>query len=143
MRVFPARKSCAGFATSTGGGASTLKSSGRPTPRPATRIECYIPEYLDQAAYGIVYDWLCDEFTHVHGGCSSIKGVSGQYRSVAGHVIADRVTVVWCDLPWRWTAARERAEVVSYAAGLRDYLSALLPEEEVIYVALLSLSLLD
>jgi hypothetical protein len=120
-----------------------LKSSRKPTPRSATRVECYVPQHFDQDAYDIAYDWLCDEFTYAHGGCSAIKGIDGQYRSVAGFVAADRITLVWCDLPWRRTMPRERADAAAYASGLRDYLSELLPQEEVIYVALLPVSLLD
>jgi hypothetical protein len=125
------------------GGVRTLKSSRKTTPRSATRIECYIPEHLDQDAYEIAYDWVCEEFTYAHGGCIAVKGVDGRYRSVTGWMVPDRITLVWCDLPWRWTVARERAEAVAYAAGLRNYLAALLPQEEVIYIALAPIFLLD
>lgn len=40
-----------------------------------------------------------------------------------------------------WTVARERAEALTYAAGLRDYLSLLLPHEEVMYIVLVQVFL--
>jgi hypothetical protein len=126
-----------------GGGVRTSKSSRKPTSRSATRIEGYVPKHLDQDVYAIAYDWLCDESTYTHGGCSAIQGVDGRYRSVTGFMVPDRMTLVWCDLPWRWTVAHERAEAVVYAADLRDYLSALLSQEEVIYIVLAPVFLLD
>ncbi|MEK6408155.1 MAG: hypothetical protein AABN34_14435 [Acidobacteriota bacterium] len=120
-----------------------MKSSRKPTPRSAIRIECYIPERLDQDAYNIAFDWLCDEFAHAHGGCSAIEGVDGRYRSTTRFIVPDRITLVWCDLPWSWTVARERAEAVAYAVGLRDYLSALLPQEEVMYIVLVPVFTLE
>ena len=113
-----------------------MKSSEKPTPKSATRIECYIPEVVDLQDYDIAFDWLCDEFAYAHGGCSSITGIAGQFVSASGLSMSDRITLVWCDLPWRWTTARERAEAIAYTAGLRDYLTAVLPHEEVIYVTL-------
>lgn len=120
-----------------------MKSSRNATPGSAIRIECYIPERFDQDAYEIAFDWLCEEFSYTHGGCSSIQGIDGRYRSTTGFIVPDRITLVWCDLPWRWTAARERAEAVAYSVGLRDYLSALLPQEEVIYIVLTPILRID
>jgi hypothetical protein len=119
-----------------------LKSSRKPTPRSATRIECYIPE-SDPDAYDIAHDWLCDELAYAHGGCSSAKGIDGRYLSFDKFIVFDNVTLVWCDLPWRWTVTRERAEAAAYAIGLRSYLSALLPLEEVIYIVLTPVLVLD
>lgn len=118
-----------------------MSSSRRHIPRSTIRIECYIPERFDQEAYDIAFDWLCDEFTYAHGGCSAIQRVDGRYRSTTGLTVRDRITLVWCDLPWQWTVARERAEALTYAAGLRDYLSLLLPHEEVMYVVLVQVFL--
>jgi hypothetical protein len=64
---------------------------------------------------------LCDEFTQAHQGCSAFKGSDGQYRSGGGDGVADRVTLVWCDLPWRSTLPRERAEAAVGAGELIEF----------------------
>jgi len=120
-----------------------LKSLRKLTPRSTTRIECYLPERFDQDAYDTAYDWLCDELTYAQGGCSATRGIDGRYLSSGKFSVRDRITLVWCDLPWRWTVVRERAEAVAYAVGLRDYLSALLLQEEVIYTVLVPVFVVD
>ena len=99
---------------------------------------------IDPDVYDIAHDWLCDELTYAQGGgCSSAKGIDGRYLSLGKFVVLDKITLVWCDLPWRWTVAPEKGEAVAYAAGLRRYLSTLLPLEEVIYIVLAPVLVLD
>lgn len=64
-----------------------MKSSRKPTPRPATRVECYIPEYLEQAAYGIAYDWL-GRVRCIGGEMMNLREILADIHALEGDMLA-------------------------------------------------------
>jgi hypothetical protein len=105
-----------------------------PSFAPRIRVEVYVPLRYE-AAYQNTLSWLIRGFTELRGGCTVIENAAGYYLSVANEIIDDRVSVVYCDFPLSWNKRAERAEALSYCAGLQRFLLDNLWEEAVLIVA--------
>ena len=101
------------------------------------RIEFYLPQRPGERRYQIVNDWLIRELTHLRGGTTRIEDAQGTYRSAAGDLIADEVTVLWCDFALDWELAKDRQEAFAYVAKLQIFIRQMLALEEEILIALL------
>lgn len=98
---------------------------------PRIRVEVYVPiryepSYQDSLA------WIIEEFTQLRGGCTVNENVGGYYLSSGNEVINDRVSVVYSDFPMDWSQLRDRTDVLTYCAGLREFLFTNLAEEEIL-----------
>lgn len=95
------------------------------------RIELYLPD-VDRAEYRDLLSTLQSEFTYTFNGSSVVRGVDGTYLSRAGHIVSDKVNVLYTDA----TIDPDKAfETVSeYADHLRDIVSRALREEAVLVV---------
>ena len=102
-----------------------------PSFAPKIRVEVYVPVRYE-SSYQDLLAWLIEEFTHLHGGCTVNENVGGYYLSRANKVINDRVSVVYSDFPMDWNKKSERAEALTYCAGLKNFLLANLFEEEIL-----------
>ena len=93
------------------------------------RIEVYLPD-LPRIAYRRLLSVLRREFSHAFGGCSTIRGLEGNYLSQAGQIIRDRVNLIYSDVPF---SLGEHGEVLSrYADELRDAAANALDEEAIL-----------
>jgi hypothetical protein len=63
-----------------------------------TRVEVYIPD-LPSLEYQNLIRVLEAEFTYAFGGSSVLKGLEGHYLSTTGNYIADRINLIYSDLP--------------------------------------------
>jgi hypothetical protein len=86
------------------------------------------PEYQD------LLDTLEQEFTHTFGGCTTVHSLEGRYLARLGHVMRDRVNLVYTDMPF--AADEHFHRVAHYADRLRDAAFEAL-EEEAILVAVI------
>ena len=103
--------------------------------RSRIRLEFYLPERSERLRYRVAREWLIRELTYSQGGTSRVENLNGTYLSGEGQVIADRVSLVWCDTIFSWNSRRERAELLAYAAQLKRFLEMHLVEEETILIA--------
>lgn len=95
------------------------------------RIEVYLPN-LPRAAYHDLLVALDEEFTYTFGGCTTIRGLEGNYLSRIGSIMRDRVNLVYTDTPF---AFEEHLELLArYLTELRNAAFRAL-EEEAILVA--------
>ena len=131
---------------SSGGGWRPLKNGdGKSLPRskktiPITsriRIEFYLPQRPSERRYEVVSAWLIRELTYLRGGTTRLEEAQGTYRSAAGELIADEITVLWCDFALDWERARDRQGAFDYVAKLRQFLQQMLSAEEEILVVLM------
>jgi len=72
------------------------------------------------------------EFTYTFGGCSTIKGLEGNYLSRAGDQIADRINVIYVDMPLGLSTNLD--SVTRYVLELRHAALQTLREEDVLLV---------
>lgn len=94
-----------------------------------TRIEVYLPD-LPRPEYQDLLAALQQELTYSFGGCTTVRGLDGNYLSRAGTIVLDRVTVVYTDVP---LSLRDKAESVSsYADRLRSAAFRALNEEAIL-----------
>ena len=105
-----------------------------PSYAPKVRVEVYFPIRDDQV-YKHYLDWVINELTRVHGGCTVLENMSGYYNSQTHEVLADRVNVVYSDFRLDWSKPTERAEVLHYCTILRQFLLENLWEEEILITA--------
>ena len=98
------------------------------------RVEVYLPVRYE-VAYQDTLDWVIQEFTHLHGGCTVIQNAAGYYLSKTNETVDDRISLIYCDLPLNWTRRADRKEAVSYSADLQSFLLSNLWEESVLVVA--------
>jgi len=105
-----------------------------PNLTPRIRVEVYIPIRYE-LAYRASLTWIIEEFTQLRGGCTVNENVGGYYLSHAYEVIDDRVSVVYCDFPMDWETTADRSDVLSYCAGLKQFLFKNLWEEEILISA--------
>jgi hypothetical protein len=101
---------------------------------PRIRVEVYVPITYQQS-YQNLLTWVIDEFTQLRGGCTVNENVGGYYLSRANEVINDRVSVVYSDFPMNWYKKADRAEVLGYCTGLKQFLFQNLWEEEILIAA--------
>jgi hypothetical protein len=105
-----------------------------PSYAPRVRVEVYFP-IRDEHIYRHYLDWLIDELTRVHGGCTVLEKMSGFFDSPTKGRLADTVNIVYSDFDWDWAEPSERAEVLDYCANLRQFLLKNLWEEEILISA--------
>jgi hypothetical protein len=101
------------------------------------RIEFYLPKRPGLRRYEVVRDWLIRELTYLRGGTTRVEEAQGTYRSEAGEIIADVITVLWCDFALKWDRAKDRQEAFEYVAKLHLFIRQMLGEEEEILIVLL------
>ena len=105
-----------------------------PSFAPRIRVEVYVP-IRNEPSYQNLLAWIIEEFAHLRGGCTVNENAGGYYLSRAGEVINDRVSVVYSDFPLDWEQFPDRDEVLSYCAGLKEFLFSNLAEEEILISA--------
>lgn len=105
-----------------------------PSFAPKIRVEVYVPVRYEPS-YQDTLTWLIDEFTELCGGCTVHENAGGYYRSKAGEVIDDRVSIVYSDFPMNWDDASDQAEALDYCATLQRFLLENLWEEEILIAA--------
>lgn len=97
------------------------------------RIEVYLPD-LPRAAYQDLLAAFEQEFSYAFGGCSTIRGIEGNYLSHGGTIIRDRVNLIYTDTPFGF---RDHLPALShYADELREAAAAALEEEAILIVML-------
>ena len=96
------------------------------------RIEVYLPD-VPRPAYHDLLASLEQEFTYTFGGCTTVRGLEGNYLSQLGLRIRDRINLVYADAPF---AFEENFDLLSrYTDELRDAAIEALEEEAVLVVA--------
>ena len=91
----------------------------------------YLPD-VPRPAYPDLLDALEQEFTYAFGGCTTLRGLDGNYLSRRGLRLRDRINLMYTDMPFAFDQDLPRVE--RYADQLRNAaLEAL--EEEAILVA--------
>ena len=96
------------------------------------RIEVYLPD-VPRPAYQDLLTALEQEFTYTFGGCSTLRGLEGNYLSRLGLRIRDRINLVYTDAPF---AFEETFDLLSrYADELQNASAEALEEEAVLVVA--------
>ena len=94
-----------------------------------TRIEVYLPD-VPRQAYQDLLGALEQEFTYTFGGCTTVRGLEGNYLSRLGVRMRDCSNLVYTDAPF---ALEENfAQVSRYADELRDAAFQALEEEAVL-----------
>ena len=96
------------------------------------RVEVYIPD-LPAPHYRNLLLAFEEEFTHAFGGCSILRGLEGSYLSDSGAKIADRINVIYTDLPLPLSTNFETA--ARYADELKAVGLEALDEEYVLVTA--------
>ncbi len=95
------------------------------------RIEVYLPD-VSRSEYQDLLVELEQEFTYTFGGCSTLRGLEGNYLSRGGLVIRDRVNLVYTDTPF---SVDESLNLVArYADELRQASFEALDEEAILVV---------
>ena len=97
------------------------------------RVEVYLPD-LPRPAYQGLLAALEQEFSYAFGGCSTIRGLEGNYLSQAGTIIRDRVNLIYSDTPFG--IQKHRAALDRYADGLRQAAAEALEEEAILITML-------
>jgi hypothetical protein len=105
--------------------------SALPSFAPKIRVEVYVPIRYE-SSYQDLLAWVIEEFTQLNGGCTVNENIGGYYLSRASKIIDDRVSVVYSDFPMNWNKKSDRAEALTYCAGLQEFLLANLFEEEIL-----------
>ena len=93
------------------------------------RIEVYLPD-LPRAAYQDLLAAFQQEFSYAFGGCSTIRGLEGNYLSQAGTIIPDRVNLLYTDTPFGF--AEHRSALDRYMGELRRAAAEALDEEAIL-----------
>jgi hypothetical protein len=93
------------------------------------RIEVYLPD-VSRPEYQDLLAELEQEFTYTFGGCTTLRGLEGNYLSRGGAVIRDRVNLVYTDTPF--SVERTLDLVARYADELRQAAFDALDEEAVL-----------
>ena len=103
------------------------------------RIEFYLPNRPALRRYEVVRDWLIGELTYLRGGTTRIEHAQGTYRSQKVELIADDITLLWCDFAFDWDAEKDPQEVFDYVRKLQVFIHQMLGEEEGILISLVPL----
>ena len=93
------------------------------------RIEVYLPD-LPRQSYRDLLDSPEQEFTYTFGGCTTLRGLDGNYLSRAGTPIRDRINLVYCDTPFG--LEEQFATLARYAEELLAAAQEALDEEAVL-----------
>jgi hypothetical protein len=95
------------------------------------RIEVFVPD-LPDPIYGRLLHELSDELSYTFGGCTVIPA-EGKYRSTAGSILPDKISILFTDRPFYWD--RDRLLIEQYAGALRQVAQRALSVEEAILIA--------
>ena len=95
------------------------------------RVELFIPN-LPDPVYGRLLEELSDELCYAFGGCS-ITTTAGKYRSKAGTILPDNISILFSDTPLDW--GKDRLLLERYAEALNKVVQAVLSNEEAILIA--------
>ncbi len=101
------------------------------------RIEFYLPQRPGHRRYELVHEWLIRELTYLRGSTTRLEEALGTYRAENGELIADEITVLWCDFPLDWERAKDRQEAFDYVAKLQVFIRQMLSAEEERLITLL------
>jgi hypothetical protein len=95
------------------------------------RIEVYLPD-VPRPEYQDLLGALEQEFTYTFGGCTTVRGLEGNYLSRLGLRTRDRINLVYTDTPFGFEV---HFDLVSrYADELREAAFEALDEEAVLIV---------
>ena len=97
--------------------------------RERARVEVYVPD-LPAAQYRNLLLSFEDEFTYAFGGCTIVRGLDGNYLSLAGLKTPDRINLIYTDLPVALSTNFESA--ARYADELKRSAFDVLAEETVL-----------
>lgn len=97
------------------------------------RVEGYIPDF-PSAVYRNLLLSFEEEFTYAFGGCTIVRGLSGNYLSQAGATTPDRINVIYTDLPLAFSTNFQR--VARYTDELKQAAVEALNEETVLVAVL-------
>jgi hypothetical protein len=95
------------------------------------RIEVYLPD-APRPAYQDLLQALEQEFTYTFGGCTTMRGLEGNYLTRLGVIMRDHINLVYTDTPFAFD--ENFARISRYADRLRDAAFAALAEEAVLIV---------
>src|SRR5438270_5911994 len=95
------------------------------------RIEIYLPD-VPRQAYQNLLAALEQEFSYTFGGCTTVRGLEGNYLSQLGLRIRDRINLVYSDAPF---AFEENFDLLSRYADEIRHASVEALEEEAVVVA--------
>ena len=93
------------------------------------RIEVYLPD-VPRPAYQDLLGALEQEFTYAFGGCTTVRGLEGNYLSHLGLRMRDRINLVYTDTPFAFE--ENFARLSRYADELRGAAFEALEEEAVL-----------
>jgi hypothetical protein len=93
------------------------------------RIEVYLPD-LPRPAYQDLLSAFEEELTFAFGGCTTMRGLEGNYLSRAGTIVRDRINIVYADMPF--SIVDDLSLIGHYADQLRDASLRALDEEAVL-----------
>jgi hypothetical protein len=93
------------------------------------RIEVYLPD-VPSPAYRDLLEALEQELTFTFGGCTLMRGLEGNYLSVQGLRMRDRINLLYADAPFDLAANFE--SVSRYTDELREAAFAALEEEAIL-----------
>ena len=96
------------------------------------RVEVYLPD-LPSPAYQELLNALEQEFTYTFGGCTLVRGLSGNYLSQLGLPVEDRINLLYTDAPFTFEEGFGRLS--RYTDALRETAFTALEEEAVLVVA--------
>lgn len=93
------------------------------------RIEVYLPD-VPRPAYQDLLNAFEQEFTYTFGGCTTVRGLEGNYLSHVGLRVRDCINLVYTDTPFDFEA--NFARLSRYGDELRGAAFAALDEEAVL-----------
>lgn len=96
-----------------------------------TRVEIFLPVRNDLIEYGVVSEWLAEEFAFVRGGSTLTTPFLGLYLSDSHGIQSDQVRLLFCDFDLDADDPADQVELINYLNNLRLFLVDLLMEEEV------------
>jgi hypothetical protein len=94
------------------------------------RIEIFIPD-LPDPVYGRILEELGNELAYAYGGCTLLPA-QGKYRSSAGLILPDKISLLFADTPFAWS--RDKLTIELYAQRIRLVVQRALTTEESILV---------
>ena len=81
-----------------------------------TRVEVYLPD-LPSSEYQNLLRSFGEELTYAFGGATVIRGIEGSYLSRAGERVADRINLLYSDVPL--ALSTDFSAVAAYARELK------------------------
>ena len=81
-----------------------------------TRVEVYLPD-LPSSEYQNLLRSCGEELTYAFGGATVIRGIEGSYLSRAGERVADRINLLYSDVPL--ALSTDFSAVAAYARELK------------------------